>query len=95
MHELLVCLMDEVLFNIVDEIWVVGLWEKLETLYITKSLTNKIYLKRKLYRFQMEGTKFAEHLNVFNTLIFQLLDMDVKFEEEDKVITLLCSFPMS
>jgi len=42
-----------------------------------------------------EGTKFAEHLNEFNTLIFQLSDMDVKFEEEDKAITLLCSLPES
>lgn len=38
-----------------------------------------------------EGTKIVEHLNVFNTLICQLLDIEVKFQEEDKSITLLCS----
>jgi len=42
-----------------------------------------------------KGTKIAEHLNVFNTLIFQLSDMEVKFQEEDKAITLLCSMPES
>ena len=42
-----------------------------------------------------EGTKIAEHLNVFNTLICQLSDMEVKFQEEDKAITLLCSLPES
>ena len=42
-----------------------------------------------------EGTKVAEHLNIFNTLIFQLLDMEVKIQEEDKVIALLCSLPES
>lgn len=42
-----------------------------------------------------EGNKITEHLNVFNTLICQLTDMNVKFEEEDKSITLLCSLPES
>jgi len=74
------CLADEVLFNIVEEKIVAGLWEKLETLHMTKFLTNKIDLKRKLYILRMkEGTKIAEQLNVFNILIFQLSDMEVKF----------------
>ena len=69
---------------------------KLEKLYMTKSLTNRIYSKRQLYSLRMkEGTKVAEHLNVFNTLICQLSDMEVKIQEEDKAITLLCSLPES
>jgi len=65
---------------------------KLETLYMTKSLTNLIYLKRKLYSLQMkEGTNIVEHLNVVNTLIFQLSNMEVKFQEKDNSITLFCS----
>ena len=42
-----------------------------------------------------EGSNVAEHLNVFNTLICQLTDMEVKIQEEDKAITLLCSLPES
>ena len=42
-----------------------------------------------------EGTKIADYLNNFNTLIVQLNSMEVKFEDEDKAITLLCSFPES
>eukprot|EP00253_Pinus_taeda_P016747 PITA_16747 len=90
------CLADEVLFNIVEETAASGLWEKLENLYMTKSLTNIIYLKRQLYSLRMkEGSNVAEHLNVFNTLICQLTDMKVKIQEEDKAITLLCSLPES
>ena len=86
------CLANEVLFNIVEETSTTSLWGKLETLYMTKLLTNKIYLKIQLYSLQTEeDTKIVEHLNVFNTLIFQLSDMEVKFQEEDKAITLLCS----
>jgi hypothetical protein len=52
---------------------------------MTKSLTNKIFLKRQLYILWMkEGTKIVDHLNVFNTLIFQLSSMDVTYEDEDK-----------
>jgi hypothetical protein len=90
------CLADEVLFNIVGEETTTGLWNRLESMYMKKSLTNKIFLKRQLYNLRMtEGTKIVDHLNVFNTLICQLSSMEVKYEDEDKEVTLLCSFPES
>ena len=65
------CLAGDVLFNIIGETSASSLWNKLESLYMTKSVTNKIYLKRQLYGMIMkEGTKIVDHLNVFNTLIF-------------------------
>jgi len=88
------CLVNEVLFNIIEESTTTGLWQKLEKLYTTKSLTNRIYLKRQLNSLRMkDGTKVEEHLNIFNTLICQLLDIEVKIQEEAKAITLLCSLP--
>ena len=42
-----------------------------------------------------EGTSITDHLNAFNTLLVQLENIEVKFESEDKVITLLCSLPES
>jgi hypothetical protein len=90
------CLADEVLFNIVEEKTIAGLCTKLESLYMTKNLSNKILLKRHLYSLRMkEGTKIVCHLNFFNTLIFQLTSMEVKFEYEDKAVTLLCPLPES
>ena len=90
------CLADDVLFNIVSEKTVAGLWTKLETLYMTKSLTNRILLKRQLYSFRMkEGTTITDHLNTFNTLVVQLESIEVKFESDDKAVTLLCSLPES
>ena len=65
------CLTDDVMFNIVGEDTTSGLWSKLESLYMTKSLTSIIYLKRQLYNLRMkEGTKVVDHLNTFNTLKF-------------------------
>ena len=39
------CLADDVLFNIIGETSTASLWNKLESSYMTKSVTNKIYLK--------------------------------------------------
>jgi hypothetical protein len=64
------CLADDVMFNIVAEKTAVGLWMKLESLYMMKSLTNRIFLKIQLYSLRMkEGTKIVDHLNTFNTLL--------------------------
>jgi hypothetical protein len=90
------CLADDALFNIVSEKEKFSLWTKLESLYMRKSLTNRIFLKIQLYSLCMkEGTKIYDHLNTFNTLFVQLTSMGVKFEFEDKEITSLCSLPTS
>jgi hypothetical protein len=43
------CLAYELLFNIAKETTTTGLWTKLESLYMTKNLSNIIFLKRELY----------------------------------------------
>lgn len=86
------CLVEDVFFNIV-EVTTKGLWSQMKSLYITKSMTNRIYLKRKLYSLQMkEGTKIVNHLNVFNTLMCQFTSICFKIKEEDKAVMLLCPF---
>ena len=42
-----------------------------------------------------DGDSVIDHLNVFSTLVSQLVSIDIKMEEEDKCITLLCSLPDS
>ena len=71
-----------------------GLWSRLETLYMTKSLSNKLYLKKQLYELRMkDGTPVLEHLN-FKKAINVLLAVDVKIDEEDKALILI-SLPQS
>ena len=63
---------------------------------MSKTLTRKLYLKQKLYGLKMqEGSDLAEHINVFNQLIADLGKVDVKIDEEDRAIILLCSLPGS
>ena len=39
------CLADEMMYDVMDEEMATGLWSTLKTLYMTKSLPNKLYLK--------------------------------------------------
>ena len=72
------CLADEVMYNVMDEDTAIDLWLRLESLYMTKSLSNKLYLKKQLYELRMqEGTTVPEHLNFFNKIINELLAVEV------------------
>ena len=48
------CLVDDVLFNTIEDDTTSSLWRKLESLYMTNSLMSIIYLKRQLYSLQMK-----------------------------------------
>ena len=83
------------MYNVMDEEMATGVWSRLETLYMMKSLSNKLYFKKQLYRLRMkEGTKILEHLNFSNKVINELLDVDVKVDKEDKAL-FLSSLPQS
>ena len=95
-HNMIVCLR----FNIVECIrgsyGEGSLWDKLGTLYQSKSLVNKLFLRKKLYNLRMkDGDSVTEHLNAFNTMVSQLSSIDIKISDEDKCISLLCSLPDS
>jgi hypothetical protein len=72
------------------------LWDKLGKLYQSKSLVNKLFLRKKLYNLRMrDGDLVADHLNAFNTMVSQLVYVEIKISDEDKCISLLCSLPDS
>ncbi|KAK8914556.1 hypothetical protein KSP39_PZI024197 [Platanthera zijinensis] len=90
------CVADQVLFNIGTKETAVELWEKLERLYLAKSVTTRLLLKQRLYALKMqEGGNLQEHFNVFNGLLSQLHVVGSKVEEEDKALLLLTSLPAS
>ena len=64
------CVSDSVLLNVSGEATAKALWDKLGTLYQSKSLVNKLFLRKKLYNLRMEdGDSVTEHLNAFNTVV--------------------------
>jgi hypothetical protein len=72
------------------------LWDKLGKLNQSKSLVNKLFLRKKLYNLRMrDGDSVAENLNTFNTVVSQLVSVEIKISDEYKCISLLCSLPNS
>nr|GEW06406.1 retrovirus-related Pol polyprotein from transposon TNT 1-94 [Tanacetum cinerariifolium] len=87
---------NKVLREVPEETTAAGVWSKLETLYMTNSLANKLYLKKKLYTFYMPvGRKISEHIDEFNKIVFDLANIEVKFKDEDLALLLLTSLPTS
>ncbi|GJR34941.1 retrotransposon protein, putative, ty1-copia subclass [Tanacetum coccineum] len=92
----ILCLGNKVLIEVTRETTAVGVWLKLETLYMTNSLANKFYMKKKLYTFYMPaGRKISEHIHEFNKIVLDLANIEVKFEDGDLPLLLLTSLPAS
>ncbi|KAL8506416.1 hypothetical protein ACS0TY_017338 [Phlomoides rotata] len=93
---IILCLGDRVLQEVTRETNALGVWKKLEDLYLPKSISNRLYMKHKIYGFKMTGEKnLLEQLDEFNKLVDDLENLDVKLEDEDKTLILLNALPKS
>ncbi|MFQ6666376.1 hypothetical protein Gotur_032744 [Gossypium turneri] len=73
-----------------------ALWKRLETFYATKSLANRLVLKQRPFTFRMnECELFRDHISQFITLLNDLKNVEVHFDDEDQAMLLLCSLPSS
>nr|GEW25568.1 retrovirus-related Pol polyprotein from transposon TNT 1-94 [Tanacetum cinerariifolium] len=79
---LIICLGDRVIRKVTKETTGAGIWTKLTSLYMTKSLANKLYMKKKLYT----CTKLGDHIYEFNKLILDLANVDIEIEGEDQAL---------
>ena len=86
----------EIKHNVLKETTSKALWEKLENIYASKSLTNRLCLKMELYQLKMEmGGDLYDHINKFNQLVSQLLNADDKLSNEEQTLLLSVSLPRS
>lgn len=87
----------EVKYSVLTENTLKSLWDKLEGIYASKLLINRLCLKMDLYSLKIEeGMSFHNHLNEFNRLVSQLLAISVgELKNEEKALILLSSLPKS
>ncbi|KAG6390907.1 hypothetical protein SASPL_148652 [Salvia splendens] len=89
---IMLCLSDDVIIEVANQETAVALWTKLESLYMTKSLTNKLLLKQRLFRLhKQEGKPLRDHLENLNKILLDLRNVEVKVEDEDAALILLVS----
>lgn len=59
---------------------------------MTKSLTNRLYLKKQLYQLRMNSdTMIGNNMDLFNLIVIYIQAITLKIEDEDQVLMLLCS----
>jgi hypothetical protein len=64
---ILLCLSDQVMHHVIGLKTPKEIWDKLETQFMSKTVTTKLYLKQKLYGLKMqEGSDLAGHINVYS-----------------------------
>ncbi|KAH9658076.1 Integrase catalytic domain-containing protein [Citrus sinensis] len=87
---------DSVIREVAKEKTVAGLWAKLEQLYMTKSLANRLYIKKKMFSLRMiEGASLDEHIDEFNKVCDELETIDEGLSDESKALLLISSLPKS
>ena len=76
---LILNLADNVLRHTDEEDFAAKIWAQLESLYMVKSLSNKIYLKKQLFGFRMDPSKSLEdNLDEFKKITVNLTNIDEK-----------------
>ncbi|MDO7987387.1 hypothetical protein OC713_02560 [Sweet potato little leaf phytoplasma] len=89
-------LSDNVLRQVHDATTAREVWASLDKIYLTKSLTNKLYLKEKFFGFRMDTSKDLEqNLDDFNRATLDLNNIGETVSDENKAIILLNSLPES
>ena len=88
------CLTQDIKYHVMNETSAKKIRDTLSDNYLTKSIENRLHLKRRLYRFTLQrGITVGEHLNSYAKLLADLLNVDVTIDDEDKALILLNSLP--
>jgi hypothetical protein len=87
---------DDVYNHIANETLAKNLWEKIESLYASKSRNNKLFLLNCFISLKYkEDTSISYHLSEFQGLMDHISGMAIKFEDELLGLFLLLSLPES
>ena len=89
-------LSNDILQEVLQEKTAAALWAKLESICMSKDLTSKMHVKMKLFTHKLqEGGSVMNHLSIFKEIVSDLVSMEVKYDDEDLALLLLCSLPNS
>ncbi|KAH9650291.1 hypothetical protein KPL70_026321 [Citrus sinensis] len=87
---------DSVIREVARERTVADLWAKLERVYMTKSLANRLYIKKRMFTLKMaEGSSLEDHIDEFNQVSDTLEIIDEGLDDEGKALLLVSSLPSS
>ena len=81
-------------YTFLQETFTCSLLKALKNKYMKKSNENRLYLLKRLFCFQLKSSmSISSHINEFNKLIANLLNLDEAFKDECKAMLLIGSLP--
>lgn len=87
-------LADNVLRQVIGEKTALGIWNRLNQLYMAKSTATKIFLKGEFYGFKMNATiSLEQNLDDLNKIVLSLTNMGEIIKEEDQAVIILNALP--
>ncbi|KAH9669204.1 hypothetical protein KPL70_021692 [Citrus sinensis] len=93
---IIMSLQDLVIREVAKEKTIAGLWGKFENLYMTKSLANKLYIKKRMFTLRMvEGSSLKDHIDEFNKVCDTLETINTALDDVGKAFLLISSLPKS
>ncbi|GJS48326.1 retrovirus-related pol polyprotein from transposon TNT 1-94 [Tanacetum coccineum] len=88
------CLSREQRYAFSKETSAYKLWVALEEKFLKKNCQNKLFMKKRLFRFTyVPGTTMNDHITSFNHLVTDLMNIDEVFKDQDLALILLGSLP--
>jgi len=83
---ILLCLANNTLQEFLDLTNSVDIWDKLESWYKSKSLTSRLYLKKRLFDLQMtKEADFNQHLDEFKKTTTKLTSLEYRLKRKIKL----------
>jgi len=88
---IVLCLGEKILREVAKESTAASMWSKLESLYMTKTLTHRQFLKQPLYSFKMVESKvIVEQLTEFNKIIGDLENIEMRLGNAGALVVWCC-----
>lgn len=79
--------------EVAKETSVTALMEKLENLYMKKSLAHRLYIKKRMFTLKMaEGLSLDKHIDEVNQVCDTLATIDEALNDEGKTLLLIQNF---
>jgi len=93
---ILLCLVDKVLDEFSSEKTSSSQLEQLQDYYLKKILVNQLILNQHFFVLRMhDGIPIKPHITKFTSIINELNKVEIKIDDKDKALLLLCSLPSS
>ena len=91
---LIINLSDNVIRQVLEEETSYKIFKKLESLYVTKDLPNKMYRREKFFTYKMDPSKtLTYNIDEFKKIVSNFKSLEDKLSDENEAYVLLNSLP--